>query len=81
MPTDDLSSEDLPDDDPLVIAYNRGLEQQATGDMEGAAASYREALALDPADHGGLAFRLAAMGFGDLPSSLPPAYVATLFDQ
>ncbi|MEM6661160.1 MAG: methyltransferase [Pseudomonadota bacterium] len=76
MPTDEL-----PDDHPLAIAYNRGLELQAGGDVEGAAAAFKEALALDPEDHAGLAFRLATMGHGDLPDMLPPAYVATLFDQ
>lgn len=86
LPTTDLTTkglptDELPDDHPLAIAYNRGLDLQKAGDMDGAAQAFREALELDPADHGGLVFRLAAMGFGDLPAILSPAYVATLFDQ
>lgn len=68
-------------DDALAEAYNRGLELEKAGDLTGAAAAYTEVLQLDPADHGGAAVRLAAMGAGEIPDKAPDAYVATLFDQ
>ena len=67
--------------DPLAEAYNRGLALEKSGDFAGAEIAYREALALDPADHGGVSIRLAAMGRADAPAHAPDAYVATLFDQ
>lgn len=72
---------DEPDTDPLAEAYNRGLTLEKSGDLAGAEAAYKQALALDPADHGGVTVRLAAMGRADAPDRAPDAYVATLFDQ
>ena len=69
------------DDDPLAEAYNRGLALEKAGDFDGAAAAYTQALKLDPADHGGVSVRLAAMGKGPVPDAAPDAYVTTLFDQ
>ncbi len=69
------------EDDPLALAYNRGLALEKAGDLDGAASAYHEALALDPADHGGVSVRLAAIGRGPVPNAAPDAYVATLFDQ
>jgi predicted TPR repeat methyltransferase len=69
------------DNDKLADAYNRGLALEKSGDLDGAAAAYAEALTLDPADHGGVSVRLAAMGKGPVPETAPDAYVATLFDQ
>ncbi|MBK0400350.1 methyltransferase domain-containing protein [Limibaculum sp. M0105] len=69
------------DDTPLARAYNRALRLEKAGRHDEAAAAYREVLALDPADHGGAAVRLAAMARGEAPDGAPPAYVATLFDQ
>ena len=71
----------LEESDPLAEAYNRGLALEKAGDIAGAEAAYREALALDPADHGGVSIRLAAMGRAEAPDRAPDAYVATLFDQ
>ena len=65
----------------LAEAYNRGLALEKAGDLDGAAAAFREALALDPEDHGGAAVRLAAINRGPVPDGAPEAYVATLFDQ
>lgn len=72
---------DEADETALAAAYNRGLEQEAAGDLSGAADSYAEALRLDPADHGGVSIRLAALGLTTSPDKAPDAYVATLFDQ
>jgi predicted TPR repeat methyltransferase len=72
---------DQDDDDPLARAYNSGLAAEKRGDMDAAADAYAEALRLDPADHGGVTVRLAAIGRGAVPEKAPDAYVATLFDQ
>ncbi|AQS41611.1 MAG: Methyltransferase [Candidatus Tokpelaia hoelldobleri] len=69
------------DEKALEKAYNRGLALEKSGDFAGAAEAYREALVLDPEDHGGAAVRLAAIGQGAVPETAPKAYVATLFDQ
>ena len=69
------------DEEALAEAYNRGLDLEKAGEPELAAEAYREALAIDPDDPGGVSIRLAAMGFGPMPESMPVAYVATLFDQ
>jgi len=68
-------------EDALAEAYNRGLDLQKAGDMKGAEAAFREALALDPEDTGGVSIRLAAIGADPAPKKMPDAYVATLFDQ
>lgn len=72
---------EISETDPLAIAYNRGLEAEKAGDLDAASAAFNEVLRLDPADHGGVAVRLAAMGKGADPDKAPDAYVATLFDQ
>ncbi len=69
------------DERALARAYNEGLRREKAGDLDGAADAFARALALDPADRGGLAVRLAAMGRGPVPERATPAYVATLFDQ
>ena len=69
------------EDDPLALAYNRGLAAEKRGELDAAAAAFREVLKLDPEDHGGAAVRLAAIGRGAVPDKAPEAYVATLFDQ
>lgn len=68
-------------EDTLAEAYERGLAHEKAGRLDEAAGAYREVLALNPADPGGAAVRLAAMGRGDAPAKAPAAYVATLFDQ
>ena len=68
-------------DDRLADAYNAGLAHEKAGRLDEAAACYRKALALEPADPGGVAIRLAAMGRGEAPAQAPEAYVAMLFDQ
>ncbi|TCT38817.1 methyltransferase domain-containing protein [Martelella mediterranea] len=69
------------DEEKLAEAYNRALVLEKSGKLEEAAAAYREVLTIDPDDHGGAAVRLAAIGFGEIPSKAPDAYVETLFDQ
>ena len=71
----------MADQDALAEAYNRGLALEKSGDLDGAAAAYAEVLKLDPADHGGVQVRLAAMGRGAVPEAASDAYIATLFDQ
>jgi len=68
-------------EDALADAYNTGLAHEKAGRLDEAEAAYRKALALDPADPGGVAVRLAAMGRSEAPSQAPEAYVAMLFDQ
>jgi predicted TPR repeat methyltransferase len=65
----------------LARAYNRGLAHEKAGRAELAAKAYRECLALDPDDAGGVSVRLASLGLGPEPDGAPAAYVATLFDQ
>ncbi len=69
------------DEEALAQVYARALSLEKAGDVEAAASAWREVLALDPADHGGAAVRLAALGRGEVPDRAPEAYVATLFDQ
>lgn len=68
-------------EDTLAEAYERALEHEKAGRLDEAARAYSEVLALNPADPGGAAVRLAAMGRGETPGKAPAAYVATLFDQ
>ena len=75
---DDMTETDL---DALAEAYNAGLAHERAGEIASAVAAYRRALEIDPADRGGVAVRLAALGEGPVPETAPPAYVATLFDQ
>jgi predicted TPR repeat methyltransferase len=65
----------------LARAYNKALTLEKAGQYDAAAKAYREALAIDPEDHGGAAVRLASMKRGQTPTKAPDAYVATLFDQ
>jgi predicted TPR repeat methyltransferase len=65
----------------LAQAYNRGLKLEKAGQHAAAAAEYRQCLALDPDDHGGVAVRLASLGMGPVPLRASEAYVATLFSQ
>ncbi len=86
MPQTPEDSDDQPelydfDEEALAEAYNRGLAAEKAGKPEEAARAYRSALAIDPADHGGVSIRLAALGLGEAPDKMPDAYVATLFDQ
>ncbi|MGF9561884.1 methyltransferase domain-containing protein [Neorhizobium sp. JUb45] len=69
------------DEEALAEAYNRALDLEKSGDLDGAAKAYADVLAIDPEDHGGAAVRLASMGRGETPPRAPDAYVETLFDQ
>ena len=58
-----------------------GEARERLGDVDAAAEAFRAALRSDPADAQGATARLALIGRGDPPLSLPHAYVARLFDQ
>lgn len=68
------------DSDALGDLYARARAREDAGDVEGAAALFRECLAMDPDDHCGVVMRLAGFGLA-APQTAPPAYVATLFEQ
>ncbi len=55
--------------------------RQKLGDLDAAARAFRGTLAADPADAQGAMARLALIGRGDVPNTLPPAYIARLFDD
>jgi predicted TPR repeat methyltransferase len=55
--------------------------REKLGDVDAAARAFHGTLAADPADAQGAAARLALIGRGDVPDTLPPAYVARLFDD
>ncbi|MEP3429191.1 MAG: methyltransferase [Roseibium sp.] len=77
----DMDQEASVENEALAEAYNRGLALQKSGDLKGATEAFREALAIDPDDPGGVSIRLAAIGANEAPNKMPDAYVATLFDQ
>ena len=58
-----------------------GEARDKLGDAEGAAAAFHASLAADPGDRQGAAARLGLLGATTAPASLPPAYVARLFDD
>ena len=58
-----------------------GEARERLGEIDAAASAFRSTLGADPADSQGAAARLALIGRGDAPPSLPAAYVARLFDQ
>ncbi|WP_420393333.1 class I SAM-dependent DNA methyltransferase [Acuticoccus sp.] len=68
------------DEDALAEAYDAGRRAEDAGDVGAAAAHFRRCLELDPADHCGVAMRLAAWGLA-APTVAPPSYIATLFGQ
>lgn len=67
--------------DALSDAYNNALELEKAGNIDQAAALYRQCLALDPTDMCGASVRLASLGLADAPIKAPDAYVEMLFDQ
>lgn len=68
------------DQDALGSLYGRARALEDAGDIEGAAALFRQCLALDLDDHCGVTMRLAGHGLAT-PDTAPAAYVATLFEQ
>jgi len=61
--------------------FTLGEAREKLGDFDAAARAFREALVADPADAQGAMARLALIGQGDVPRTLPLAYVARLFDD
>lgn len=68
------------EEEALAEAYEHALALEKSGSPE-AAAAWRAVLALNSADPGGAALRLASLGEAPAPDKAPAAYVATLFDQ
>jgi predicted TPR repeat methyltransferase len=58
-----------------------GEAREKLGDRDGAAEAFRATLDADPSDAQGAAARLALLGVGGTPATLPRAYVARLFDD
>jgi predicted TPR repeat methyltransferase len=58
-----------------------GETREKLGDIDAAAHAFHATLEADPADAQGAAARLALVGRGDVPDTLPPAYVARLFND
>jgi predicted TPR repeat methyltransferase len=58
-----------------------GEARERLGAIDAAAQAFRATLRSDPADAQGAMARLALIGRAEAPLSLPPAYVARLFDQ
>jgi predicted TPR repeat methyltransferase len=61
--------------------FSLGEARQKLGDCTGAAEAFGACLAADPLDAQGAAARLALLGFGEAPPTLPKAYVRRLFDD
>jgi predicted TPR repeat methyltransferase len=61
--------------------FQQGAWCAETGARDDAVAAFARCLALDAADRMGAAVRLALLGAAPSPDSLPPAYVAALFDD
>ncbi|MBI1393406.1 MAG: methyltransferase domain-containing protein [Alphaproteobacteria bacterium] len=57
-----------------------GRALSAGGEMAGAAAAYRKALAADPDDQLGASLELARLDAGAAVNAAPPAWIAALFD-
>ena len=55
--------------------------REELGDRAGWAEAFRATLRADPSDAQGAGARLALLGVGEAPKSLPKAYVARLFDD
>ncbi len=64
---------------PALFALGEALEK--LGETERAAEAFRASLAADPRDSQGAAARLALLGASPAPTTLPPAYLARLFDD
>ncbi|SFK43557.1 Predicted methyltransferase, contains TPR repeat [Pseudovibrio ascidiaceicola] len=60
---------------------NNALDLEAEGKYDEAAEAFELILRNDPEDSIGAALHLAAIGKGDVPSSMPEAHVKMLFDQ
>ncbi|HEY1945255.1 MAG TPA: methyltransferase domain-containing protein [Roseiarcus sp.] len=63
---------------PALFALGEALEK--LGEAERAAEAFRASLGADPQDSQGAAARLALLGVAPAPATLPPAYLARLFD-
>ncbi|BBE72702.1 class I SAM-dependent DNA methyltransferase [Oharaeibacter diazotrophicus] len=70
--------EAAPDWLPALVGL--GEARAAAGEADAAAAAFRRALALDPADVHGAGLKLAALGAAAAPAAPPAAYVRGLFD-
>ncbi|QND51842.1 methyltransferase domain-containing protein [Phyllobacterium sp. 628] len=60
--------------------FRLGEMEEAAGDEDAAAGTWRRLLELDPGDRFGATLKLAASGYAIVPDNPPAAYVETLFD-
>jgi predicted TPR repeat methyltransferase len=60
--------------------FRLGEMEEAAGQNDAAAGTWRRLLLLDPADRFGAGLKLAAAGHATVPDTPPTAYVETLFD-
>lgn len=76
-----MGQDEQDDHERMAALYQAGLAADEADDRDAAIGAYRELLALDPEDRGGVSLRLAALGAAPVPERMPPMFVSMLFDE